>query len=293
MRLYAAARREHCATYAESRSARWNGTPPSHRGTRTRTRTRFRPSIANWGTASRRGDACCALSSVRNIWEFSNSVRKACGVAANASYARGLPLSEARNATPASFAFAIRKLENSLLRSGRWASHASRRVSRSLGPRINPGVHLLTFSDRADAMPSGGPSYGSYCCVSWCLNNGRTHKKPGTSFFRIPRDGRCAKAFVWFACLQGYFSCLLSEANNNKITVRALRLQLIVHCRCRMTAWMQYAGRDDLLSKPASLLYATYRVCSDHFTAESFMDPGHTRLTRMAVPSVQPIAPCK
>ncbi|XP_075727930.1 uncharacterized protein LOC142769029 isoform X1 [Rhipicephalus microplus] len=98
-------------------------------------------------------------------------------------------------------------------------------------------------------MPSGGPSYGSYCCVSWCFNNGRTHKKPGTSFFRVPRDGR-------------------------------------------MKAWMQYAGRDDLLSKPASLLYATYRVCSDHFTAQSFMDPGHTRLTRMAVPSVQPAAPC-
>ncbi|XP_075737089.1 uncharacterized protein LOC142776736 isoform X2 [Rhipicephalus microplus] len=98
-------------------------------------------------------------------------------------------------------------------------------------------------------MPSGGPSYGSYCCVSWCFNNGRTHKKPGTSFFRIPRDGR-------------------------------------------MKAWMQYAGRDDLLSKPASLLYATYRVCSDHFTAQSFMDPGHTRLTRMAVPTVQPAAPC-
>ncbi|XP_075743656.1 uncharacterized protein LOC142801487 isoform X1 [Rhipicephalus microplus] len=98
-------------------------------------------------------------------------------------------------------------------------------------------------------MPSGGPSYGSYCCVSWCFNNGRTHKKPGTSFFRVSRDGR-------------------------------------------MKAWMQYAGRDDLLSKPASLLYATYRVCSDHFTAQSFMDPGHTRLTRMAVPSVQPAAPC-
>ncbi|XP_075725709.1 uncharacterized protein LOC142767601 isoform X1 [Rhipicephalus microplus] len=98
-------------------------------------------------------------------------------------------------------------------------------------------------------MPSGGPSYGSYCCVSWCFNNGRTHKKPGTSFFRVPRDGR-------------------------------------------MKAWIQYAGRDDLLSKPASLLYATYRVCSDHFTAQSFMDPGHTRLTRMAVPSVQPAAPC-
>ncbi|XP_075734089.1 uncharacterized protein LOC142775818 isoform X2 [Rhipicephalus microplus] len=56
-------------------------------------------------------------------------------------------------------------------------------------------------------MPSGGPSYGIYCCVSWCFNNGRTHKKIGTSFFRIPRDGR-------------------------------------------MKAWMQYAGRDDLL-RPA------------------------------------------
>ncbi|XP_075736974.1 uncharacterized protein LOC142776698 isoform X2 [Rhipicephalus microplus] len=98
-------------------------------------------------------------------------------------------------------------------------------------------------------MPSGGPGYGSYCCLSWCFNNGRTHKKPGTSFFRMPRDGR-------------------------------------------IKAWMQHAGRDDLLSKPASLLYTTYRVCSDHFTAQSFMDPGHTRLTRMAVPSVQPAAPC-
>ncbi|XP_049270942.1 uncharacterized protein LOC119391894 [Rhipicephalus sanguineus] len=55
---------------------------------------------------------------------------------------------------------------------------------------------------------------------------------------------------------------------------------------------MQYAGLDDLLSKPASLLYATFRVCSDHFTAQSFIDPGHTRLTRTAVPSVQPVAPC-
>ncbi|CAN8021142.1 unnamed protein product [Ixodes persulcatus] len=24
------------------------------------------------------------------------------------------------------------------------------------------------------------PSYGSYCCVAWCGNNGRTCKKPGT-----------------------------------------------------------------------------------------------------------------
>ncbi|XP_075736798.1 uncharacterized protein LOC142776659 [Rhipicephalus microplus] len=58
-----------------------------------------------------------------------------------------------------------------------------------------------------------------------------------------------------------------------------------------MKAWIQYAGHD-LLSKPASLLYATYRVCSDHFTAQSVIDPGHTRLTRMAVPSVQLAAPC-
>ncbi|XP_054934481.1 uncharacterized protein [Dermacentor andersoni] len=70
-------------------------------------------------------------------------------------------------------------------------------------------------------MPSGGPSYGSYCCVSWCFNNGKTQKKPGTSFFRIPRDGR-------------------------------------------MTAWMQYAGRDDLLS---SLSVASTSDC--HMTAEA------------------------
>ncbi|KAH8036199.1 hypothetical protein HPB51_020020 [Rhipicephalus microplus] len=55
------------------------------------------------------------------------------------------------------------------------------------------------LEDRADAMPSGGPSYGSYCCVSWCFNNGRTHKKPGTSFFRVPRDGSSVSRF--YVCL--------------------------------------------------------------------------------------------
>ncbi|KAG0443657.1 hypothetical protein HPB47_014670 [Ixodes persulcatus] len=28
--------------------------------------------------------------------------------------------------------------------------------------------------------------YGSYCCVAWCGNNGRTRKKPGIKFFRVP-----------------------------------------------------------------------------------------------------------
>ncbi|CAN7982032.1 unnamed protein product [Ixodes pacificus] len=47
-------------------------------------------------------------------------------------------------------------------------------------------------------MPSGC-YYGSYCCVAWCKNNGKTHKKPGTKFFRIPRDARfhSGNQLVW------------------------------------------------------------------------------------------------
>ncbi|XP_040067110.2 uncharacterized protein LOC120840588 [Ixodes scapularis] len=93
-------------------------------------------------------------------------------------------------------------------------------------------------------MPSGC-YYGSYCCVAWCENNGKTHKKPGTKFFRIPRDARSK-------------------------------------------AWLDYAKRYDLFGKSASQLYATYRVCSDHFTAKDFMDPGQTTLVRSAVPTVRP-----
>ncbi|XP_040077399.1 probable GPI-anchored adhesin-like protein PGA18 [Ixodes scapularis] len=40
--------------------------------------------------------------------------------------------------------------------------------------------------------------YGGYCCVAWCRNNGRTRKKPGTKFFRIPRDDR-SKAWLQYA----------------------------------------------------------------------------------------------
>ncbi|XP_075546883.1 uncharacterized protein LOC142580030 isoform X2 [Dermacentor variabilis] len=94
-------------------------------------------------------------------------------------------------------------------------------------------------------MTSCRPSYGSYCCVTWCQNNGRTQKKPGTCFFRIPRDSRSA-------------------------------------------AWVTYSRRADLMEKPASVLYNSYRMCSDHFTAQDFMDPGHTRLTKKAVPTVYP-----
>ncbi|KAM7313996.1 hypothetical protein ISCGN_003781 [Ixodes scapularis] len=89
------------------------------------------------------------------------------------------------------------------------------------------------------------PSYGSYCCVAWCSNNGRTCKKPGTKFFRVPRDSRSK-------------------------------------------AWVEYAKRHDLMDKPAARLYASYYVCSDHFTVHDFMDPGRTRLTKTAVPSVRP-----
>ncbi|KAM7295779.1 vegetative cell wall protein gp1-like [Ixodes scapularis] len=87
--------------------------------------------------------------------------------------------------------------------------------------------------------------YGSYCCVAWCGNNGRTRKKPGTKFFRVPRDDRSK-------------------------------------------AWLRYAKRDDLLRKSSSELHAKYFVCSSHFTARDFMDPGRTKLMKTAVPSVRP-----
>ncbi|KAG0414520.1 hypothetical protein HPB47_008322 [Ixodes persulcatus] len=53
-------------------------------------------------------------------------------------------------------------------------------------------------------------------------------------------------------------------------------------------AWVEYAKRHDLMDKPAARLYASYYVCSDHFTVHDFMDPGRTRLTKTAVPSVRP-----
>ncbi|KAG0425029.1 hypothetical protein HPB47_027773, partial [Ixodes persulcatus] len=38
------------------------------------------------------------------------------------------------------------------------------------------------------------PSYGSYCCVAWCGNNGRTCKKPGTKFFRFHGTAAISRA---------------------------------------------------------------------------------------------------
>ncbi|XP_042150095.1 uncharacterized protein LOC120847938 isoform X4 [Ixodes scapularis] len=87
-------------------------------------------------------------------------------------------------------------------------------------------------------------SYGSYCCVVWCANNGKT-KKPHVKFFRIPRDPRSK-------------------------------------------AWLQYARRPELLGKTAKELYEGYRLCSEHFTAKDFLDPGKTRLTKTAIPTVRP-----
>nr|XP_054919779.1 52 kDa repressor of the inhibitor of the protein kinase-like [Dermacentor andersoni] len=102
-------------------------------------------------------------------------------------------------------------------------------------------------------MASCKASYGSYCCVPWCTN-GRTRKKPGNHFFRIPRDHR-------FAALRVISSQMSTE-------------------------WVTYTRRADLMEKPVNLLYTAYKICSDHFTAQDFMDPGHTRLTKMAVPTV-------
>ncbi|XP_042142953.1 uncharacterized protein LOC115321961 [Ixodes scapularis] len=53
-------------------------------------------------------------------------------------------------------------------------------------------------------------------------------------------------------------------------------------------AWLRYAKRDDLLQKSSSELHAKYFVCSSHFTARDFMDPGRTKLMKTAVPSVRP-----
>ncbi|XP_065292260.1 uncharacterized protein [Dermacentor albipictus] len=112
-------------------------------------------------------------------------------------------------------------------------------------------------------MTSCRPSYGSYCCVAWCQNNGRTQKKPGTCFFRIPRDSRITSQ---------------KKREPGKEIQQAPRL----------AAWVTYSRRADLMEKPASVLYKSYRMCSDHFTAQDFMDPGHTRLTKRAVPTVYP-----
>ncbi|XP_075555994.1 uncharacterized protein LOC142588296 isoform X2 [Dermacentor variabilis] len=98
-------------------------------------------------------------------------------------------------------------------------------------------------------MSTCSGSYGNYCCVPWCQNNGRTQKKPGTCFFRIPQDSRS-------------------------------------------TAWVTYSRRADLAEKPVSLLYTSYRICSDHFTAQDFMNPGRTRLRKTAVPTVYPGMHC-
>ncbi|XP_049522852.1 zinc finger protein 664 isoform X3 [Dermacentor silvarum] len=40
------------------------------------------------------------------------------------------------------------------------------------------------------------------------------------------------------------------------------------------------------MEKAASILYKSYRICSHHFAAQDFMDPGHTRLTKTAVSTV-------
>ncbi|XP_077519812.1 uncharacterized protein LOC144129535 [Amblyomma americanum] len=45
--------------------------------------------------------------------------------------------------------------------------------------------------------PRSGLNYGSYCCVSWCGNNGRRQRKPGTKLLWIPRD---SMSKAWIEC---------------------------------------------------------------------------------------------
>lgn len=57
---------------------------------------------------------------------------------------------------------------------------------------------------------------------------------------------------------------------------------------CRSKAWLKYAKRDDLLQKSSSELHAKYFICSSHFTARDFIDPGRTKLMKTAVLTVHP-----
>lgn len=91
--------------------------------------------------------------------------------------------------------------------------------------------------------------YGRYCCVSWCPNSGHVHNR------QVPSP-------------KTHFFRIPRDD--------------------RATAWVAYAERDDLKGKPVSILYTSYRVCSDHFTAQDYVDPGHLRLSRTAVPTVRP-----
>lgn len=53
----------------------------------------------------------------------------------------------------------------------------------------------------------------------------------------------------------------------------------------RSKVWVEYAKRHALLDEPAARQYVSYYTC---FTVHDFMDPGRTRLTKTAVPSVRP-----
>lgn len=90
--------------------------------------------------------------------------------------------------------------------------------------------------------------YGRYCCVPWCPHSGQVYPR------QVPDPG--------------------------------LHLFRIPRDN-RSAAWVAYTGRDDLKTKPAVQLYSSHRMCSNHFAAQDFMDPGRTRLTRTAVPTVR------
>lgn len=55
----------------------------------------------------------------------------------------------------------------------------------------------------------------------------------------------------------------------------------------RSKVWLRYARRPELLERTGTELDEGYRMFSEHFIATDFMDPGKTRLTKTAVPTVR------
>ncbi|XP_077526575.1 uncharacterized protein LOC144138263 isoform X2 [Haemaphysalis longicornis] len=90
---------------------------------------------------------------------------------------------------------------------------------------------------------------GRYCCVPWCEHSGQVYPR------KVPDAG----------------TSLFRIPRDD-----------------RSVAWVAYTGRDDLKTKTTAQLFSSYRICSRHFTPRDFMDPGQTRLTKKAVPSVGP-----
>ncbi|XP_070381233.1 uncharacterized protein [Dermacentor albipictus] len=79
-------------------------------------------------------------------------------------------------------------------------------------------------------------------------------------------------------------SCIVQWCRNTSRTSHAVFFR--VPKDNRMEAFLEYAGRTDLMGLPRKKVN-NYRICSAHFTDGDFMDPAETRLVWSAVPSVK------